>query len=120
MSFPSGRTVYTFAGISFSRVGDEIVPWFFPEAQYTKDAVLGGGRVYVDMGASVAPPLAFRASCLSAADRFTLKSALGTTGTLTSTTGPFSASATLVKAIPTNVGDYGRWFIDLTFETQPA
>ena len=118
MSFPSGRTVYTFASISFARKmeNDEVVPWFYPETQYTRDPVLGGSKVYIDIGAHVAPPLTFRASCLTAADRYTLKNALGTTGTLTSTNGPFSASVLLYKAIPVNAGNYARWWIDLGFE----
>lgn len=122
MSFSPGFTIYTFASISFVRApdSDEVVPWFFPDLQYTRDAVLGGSLTYLDIGASVAPPLAFRASCLSAADRFALKSALGTTGTLTSTTGPFSASATLVKAVPVNQGNYRSFYVDLTFEQRPT
>jgi len=121
MTFPAGFTVYTFAGISFTRKAEneEVVPWFYPEVTYTKDSVLGGTVAYLDIGASVAPPLSFRASCLSAADRYTLKNALGTTGILTSTTGPFSATATLVKAVPVNAGNYGRHWVDLTFELRP-
>lgn len=122
MSFPSGYTLYTFQTITFTRIADsdEVVPWFFPELQYTKDAVLGGGAVYLDSGANVAPPLLFRASCLSALDRFTLKNALGTIGTLTSTTGPFSATVLMHKAIPVNQGNYRSFLIDLGFELVPS
>jgi hypothetical protein len=122
MSFPAGRTVYIFAGISLARVAesDEVVPWFFPEDQYTKDLVLGGDKVYLDIGAALYPPLTFRASCLSALDRFNLKAARGTVGTLTSTTGPFSATVLFYKAIPVNAGDYGRWYLDVGFELLPA
>lgn len=126
MPFPSGRTLYTFAGISFARVAenDEIVPWFFAEDQVTKDPVLplttiGGANIsktYLDLGAAVAPPLLFRASCLNATDRYNLKNARRTIGTLTSTTGPFSATVLLYKAVPVNVGSYSGWFIDLGFE----
>lgn len=122
MPFPSGYTLYTFATISFTRIADsdEVVPWLFPELQYTKDAVLGGGKVYLDSGAAVAPPLLFRASCLNATDRFNLKSALGTTGTLTSTTGPFSATVLMYKAIPVNQGNYRSYLVDLGFELLPS
>lgn len=122
MTFLTGLTIYSFAAVSFTRVSDsdEVVPWFYPDLQYTKDPVLGGGKVYLDSGASVAPPLTFRASCLSAIDRFTLKSALGTTGTLTSTTGPFSATVLLYKAIPVNQGNYRNWYLDLGFELVPS
>lgn len=129
MPFPSGYTIYTFADISFIRAleGDEVVPWFYAEDQYTRDPVLplttlGGGqisKVYIDTGAAIAPPLVFRASCLSAADRFALKNARRMVGTLTSTTGPFSSTVLLYKATPVNSGNYRSWFIDLGFEQVP-
>lgn len=121
MTFLTGLTIYTFADISFTRVSDsdEVVPWLYPDLQYTKDPVLGGGKVYLDSGATVAPPLTFRASCLNATDRFNLKNALGSTGTLTSTTGPFSAAVLLFKAIPVNQGTYRNRYVDLGFELLP-
>lgn len=122
MTFLTGLTIYTFADISFTRVSDsdEVVPWLYPDLQYTKDPVLGGGKVYLDSGASVAPPFTFRASCLNATDRFNLKNALGSTGTLTSTTGPFSAAVLLFKAIPVNQGTHRNWYVDLGFELVPS
>lgn len=119
--FPSGRTVYTFAGVDFARVteSDEVVPWMYAETQYTKDPVLGGSVAYIDIGADVAPPLSFRASCLTGMDRVTLIGARGTTGTL-SNTRSHSDTVTLVKATPVNIGDYSHWYIDLTFELRPS
>ena len=119
MSFRAGITVYTFANVSFARKleSDEAVPWFFPELLTTKDPLLGVGA-YLDIGSYVAPPLTFRAACLSAADRTTLRLALGTTGTMTSTSGPYTGTVTLIKAIPVNSGDYSHWFIDLGFEAR--
>lgn len=120
MSFRSGIAVYTFASIDFARVGEgDVVPWFYGELQYTKDAVLGGSLTYLDIGATVAPPLSFRASCLNGTDRQQLINALGTTTTLSNTRG-HSDTATLVKATPVNTGDYSRFWIDLTFEQRPA
>lgn len=121
MSFPTGRAIYTFAGVDFIRVAesDEIVPWMYPELQYTKDAVLGGALTYLDSGAAVAPPLSFRAECLTSVDRSTLIAAFGTTGTL-SNTRMHTDTVTLVKATPVNIGDYSRWAIDLIFEQRPS
>lgn len=121
MSFPPGRTIYTFAGITFARVAasDELVPWLYPELQFTKDAVLGGSVTYLDIGAKVAPPLAFRASCLSNNDRGGLIDALGTSGTLSNSRG-HTATVTLTKSTPINSGDYSHWFIELTFELRPS
>lgn len=128
MSFRSGITIYTFGGISFARKMDEdVIPWFFAEDQYTKDPVLplttvggaGISPVYVDLGAAVAPPLVFRASCLSAADRYTLKNLRRTVGVLTSTAGPFSGTVLLYKATPVNSGNYSRWWLDVGFELVP-
>ncbi len=126
----AGKTIYVFSGISFTRGADsdEVVPWFFAEDQYTEDPVLplttmGGGqisKVYTDIGAAVAPPLLFRGSCLSAADRYTLKNARRTVGTLTSTAGPFSATVLLFKAIPVNQGTYRNYWIDLGFKLIPS
>ncbi len=120
MPFPSGTTTYTFAGVTFARVveSDEVVPWLYPQPQYTIDTVLGGARTYLDIGASVAPPLSFRASCLSAANRVTLIGAVGTSGTLTNTRG-HTATVTLVKAVPVNSAPYAQWLIDLIFELRP-
>jgi hypothetical protein len=120
MTFPSGATIYTFAAVTFIRriEGDDLVPWFYADTTYTKDAVLGGALAYVDIGASVYPPLAFRGACLSAVDRLALIAARGTTGTLSNTRG-HSGTATLLKATPMNSGDYSDWFIDLLFELRP-
>lgn len=121
MSFQNGFTIYTFASIDFARApdSDEVVPWFYPESQYTKDPVLGGGAVYLDIGASVAPPLSFRASCLNSDDRGDLIAALGTAGTLSNTRG-HAGTVLLLKATPINSGNYRNWYIDLTFELLPV
>lgn len=132
MPFPAGYTTYYYApaNVYFARIveSDEVQPWFYAEDQYVKDPVLplvtmGGGavsKVFISMGAAVAAPLTFRASCLSAADRFALKNARRTSGVLTSTTGPFSATALCFKATPVNANPYGLWLIDLGFELVPA
>jgi hypothetical protein len=120
MTFPSRYAVYTYAGVDFIRRidGDDLVPWFYPDSTYTKDVVLGGAQAYIDLGASIYPPLTFRGSCLSSANRATLIAALGTTGTLSNTRG-HSATVTLLKATPVNSGDYSQWWIDLLFELRP-
>jgi len=120
MTFPSGATIYTFAGVTFIRRidGDEFPPWFNADPTYTKDAVLGGSLAYLDQGGDVYPPLAFRASCLSAVNRAALVAAKKTTGTLSNTRSQ-SATATLVKAVPLDGGDYSSFWIDLVFEYRP-
>jgi len=120
MSFLAGLTVYTFAAITFIRRidGDDFPPWFNADPSYTKDIVLGGTTAYIDLGADVYPPLAFRASCLSAADRLALVAARSSTGTLSNTRG-HAGTVTLLKAAPQNSGTYTDWFIDLLFELRP-
>ncbi len=110
----SGRTVYTFGAATFWREGEEIVPWFYAEDQYTADVVLGSATTYVDIGAAAYPPLSFRASFASSAARQTLIGLRGTTGTLSNTRSK-SDTATLVKATPVNQGNYGLWECDVTF-----
>ncbi len=122
MSFPSGYTVYSFAGVTFARVvdGDHITPWAYPETQYTADPVLGtGGLVYVDVGGDTPAVMSFTASCLSAANRATLIAARGTTGTL-SNTRSHSDTMVLIKATPTNSPPYSLWMIELTFVLVPS
>jgi len=120
MSLPDGLTVYTFSGIQHARMleGDSFPPWFADETQYTKDAVLGGSQSYLDIGASVAPPLSFRALVETAADRQTLQNARNSTGTLSNTRGR-SATVTLVKATPID-GPINNYWIDLTYEYRPS
>jgi len=120
MSFRSGITTYTFASITFARKLDseDHEPWFYADPVLTKDPVLGGTQVYLDKGALVAPPLSFRASCLTGADRIALIGALWTTATLTNSRS-HTDTATLVKARPINSGDNSHWFIDLSFELRP-
>lgn len=118
MPFPSGRTVYTFTGISFCRQReDDMLPWFFPETQYTADPVLGGTQVYLDIGSDSVAPLSFRARVLTTTDRGNLRLARGTTGTLVNTRGR-TATATLVKATPMD-GIANQLNIDLTFIYRP-
>lgn len=134
MPFPSRFTLYTYvpSGVSFIRKGDSdnLVPWFEPEDQYTKDPVLpltsvGGGqvsKVYIHRGAAVCPPLLFRASCLNSTDRYTLHASRGTTGTLIRTVpggGTLSATVFFYKAIRINAGDYSHWWLDVGFELVP-
>jgi hypothetical protein len=119
MSFPTGRTVYTFGGVSFDRPRqEEMQPWMEPELQYTKDAVRvtpgSPPQVYIDIGADVAPLFAFRARCLTATDRFNLRGLRGTTGVLSNTRGR-SATVLLVKAAPID-GLRNQLYIDLAFE----
>jgi hypothetical protein len=119
MSFPPGATIYTFAGVSFIREREDIMqPWFFPESVYTKDPVLRGTKVYIDFGASVAPPLSFRARVLTDNDRAALKNALGSTGTLSNTHGR-TGTVSLVKSTPMD-GLSNQRLIDLTFELIPS
>jgi len=123
MSFPSGRTVYTFQGISFDRPRqEEMQPWMEPELQYTKDAVLttpgSPAQVYLDIGADVAPLFAFRARCILVADRYALRQARGTVGVLSNTRGR-SATVLLVKATPID-GLHNELYIDLAFELVPS
>lgn len=134
MSFSSRFSLYTYvpAGVSFIRKADDkdIVPWFEPEDNYTKDPVLtsvplAGGTIskaYIHIGASVAPPLVFRASCLSSANRYSLHAARGTVGVLTRTVpgGTLSATVFFYKAIRINTGDYSQWLIDVGFELVPS
>lgn len=117
----SGRTTYTFSSITFTRqAGDEVVPWFYPDGAYTKDPVLYGTKVYVDVGASTYPPMSFRATCASSADRSALIAALWTSGTLSNSRG-HSGTALLVKAIPINTGIYAAtWAVDVAFEYLPS
>lgn len=111
----SGRTLYTFAGVNFTRItADEVQPWLYAETQYTADPVLGGALVYVDIGGDTPAPLSFRASCSNSADRAALISARGTTGTLSNTRG-HTGTVVLVKATPINANPYAQWLIDLTF-----
>lgn len=119
MSFPPGATVYTFSGVDFVRVleGNDFVPWAFGEIQYTKDAILGGTQIYLDIGADVAPAFSMRALVLTAIDRFTLRNLRGTTATLSNTRGR-SNSMTLVKASPID-GPANQFYIDLVFELRP-
>jgi hypothetical protein len=119
MPFATGITLYTFATITFARIAEsgEVVPWFFPELLSTKDPLLGIGA-YLDIGSYVAPTLTFRASCLSEANRTTLRLALGTTGTMTSTSGPYTGTVTMVKAIPVNEGSYRSFLLDVGFEAR--
>jgi hypothetical protein len=112
------RTAYTFtpAGVTFYRItGDELEPWFQEDPQYTKDSVLGGSSAYYDLGAYVTPPLSFRASCASAADRLSLIAALWQEGTLSNTRG-HSDTALLVKARPINSNPYDLWQCEVSFE----
>lgn len=120
MTFPRGFTIYTFAAVTFIRRvdGDDLSPWFYPDTQYTKDIVLGGTTAYIDLGADVYPPLVFRGSCLSSADRLLLIAARGTTGTLSNTRG-HSGTVTLLKAQPMNGGTYSQYWVDLLFELRP-
>jgi hypothetical protein len=112
------RTGYTFtpAGVTFYRItGDELEPWLYPDPQFVKDAILGGSSAYLDFGADVYPPLTFRASCASAADRLALIAALRAQGTLSNTRG-HSDTVTLVKARPINSNPYDLWQLDVSFE----
>jgi hypothetical protein len=120
MAFPSTVTLYTFHGVSFARIldGDSFQPWTFLEAQYTKDAVLGGSVTYLDIGAFVAPPLSFRAAFAVGADRVALKAALGVTDTLSNARGR-SDTMTLVKVTSID-GLSNQIWADLTFELRPT
>lgn len=120
MAFPTGMTTYTILGVTIARSVDEggHEPWLYPDLEYTKDVVLGGGLSYLDSGANVYPPLSFRASCLSGADRQALINALGTTATLTNSRG-HSDTVTIVKARPINQGNNREYWLDLTFELRP-
>lgn len=117
MPFQTGYAVYTFSGITFTRQldSDTYEPWIYPDAVITKDVVLGGSLVYIDIGASVAPPLSFRANCLSGTDRQQLINALGTSGTLANTRG-HTDTVVLIKARPVNDGNIHDFLIDLSFE----
>jgi hypothetical protein len=112
------RTGYTFtpAGVTFYRItGDELEPWLYPDVTYQKDAILGASTAYLDRGADVYPPMAFRASCASAADRLALIGALWEEGTLSNTRG-HSDTVVLVKARPINSAPYDLWLCDVSFE----
>ena len=112
-------TEYTFAGVSFIRLtGDEYEAWSYPTAEYTKDAVLDGDGVYIDIGANVYPPLSFRASCASQSDRTTLVNAQRTTGTVANDKG-HSNTAVLIKAIPINSNPQSLWQVEVLFEIVP-
>jgi hypothetical protein len=114
-----GFTTYTFAGITFKRVvGDDYEPWVWGDIQYSRDVVLGGTKAYIDIGATVYPPLTFRASCGSTADRAALYAAVGTTGTLTSSRG-LSGTFTLVKARPVNGTPHTAYYLDTVWEYLP-
>lgn len=118
-SFPPFSTIYTCAGVSFVRLldNDHFEPWADSEAQFTKDAVLGGNAVYVDIGTVVASAFAFRAMLLTEADRTTLRTALGTQVTLANADG-LSDSAVLTKATRIN-GPLPWLYMDLSFELLP-
>jgi hypothetical protein len=121
-SFPSGITVYTFQSITFARVadGDSLEPWFSGSGQgYTKDVVLGGASVYLDVGATIYGPLSFRASFLSSADRAAFVALLFTSATLSNTRGR-SGTAVLTKATPIDEGLYKQYFCDVAFELLPS
>lgn len=121
MAFPTGHTVYTFAGISFTHIlaSGDFPPWFAPKTQYTADAVLGGTQVYLDIGGDSVTTLAIRASCLSLANRASLMAARKTTGTLANDR-PQSAAVTLVEAEPIDGDMYPLFPIDLLFVLRPA
>lgn len=119
MAFPPGRTVYTFQGVSFARAREEdMQPWMEGEIQYTKRPVLTSPgappKVFIGIGADVAPPLSFRARCLTSTDRYNLRQARGTSGVLSNTRGR-SDTVVLVKATPID-GLGNQLYIDLTFE----
>jgi hypothetical protein len=120
MPFPPNATVYTFNSIQFVRLlqGDDFAPWAFGEIQYTKDAVLGGSKIYLDIGADVAPAFSFRALVLTPTDRFNLRNSRGITATLSNTRGR-SDSMTLIKASPVD-GPANQYWIELTFELRPS
>lgn len=119
MARPTLSTTYTCAGVSFTRLidGETFDPWIDPDTQYTKDKVLGGSKVYIDVGGALYPPFAFRGWFSSEADRTTMRTAQGTTVTLANSDGQ-SGTFTLLKAARVN----GLAFIlalDLLFEYQP-
>lgn len=120
MSFPPGATIYEFNNILFVRVleGNDFVPWAFGEIQYTKDAILGGTQIYLDIGADVAPAFSMRAQVLTTIDRFNLRGSRGVTATLSNTRGR-SDLMTLVKASPVD-GPRNQFWCDLTFELRPS
>lgn len=134
MPFLPGYSIYTYvpSGVSFARntPDGEVVPWFEPVDQYTKDPVLplstvGGGvvsKVYVHRGAAVCEPLLFRASCLSSADRYALHASRGTFGLLMRTVpgGTIQETVFFYKAIRVNTGSNSRWLIDVGFELVPS
>jgi hypothetical protein len=121
MQLPSTFATYLFAGVTFYRPlqSAEIVPWFYPDTQYTADGVLGGTQVYLDIGGDSVTTLALRGLCKTAVDRQTLIVARKSTGTVTNSRG-HTASATLVKASPVNTDDYHWFYIDLIFVLRPS
>lgn len=117
------RTIYTFAplGISFARYleGEQFQPWAFPETQYTADPVLGGSKVYLDIGGDNVATLELIGSCSNLTDRFTLRSGRGVTGVLSNTRG-FTNTMTLIKANPLDGNPFTLYLIQLAFVLRPS
>lgn len=123
LALPSTFATYFYApaNVTFYRplAQGEVVPWFYPESQYTADGVLGGTQVYLDIGGDTVVPLPLRGLCKSAADRQALISARPSTGTISNSRG-HTATASLTKASPINIDDYAWFWIDLVFIYRPS
>lgn len=114
-------TVYTCLSVNFTRVieGDQLVPWAYPETQYTADPVLGSAGVsYLDIGGDSVATLEMVGSFSSAADRLTLINGRGSTVTLSNTRG-HSDTVTIVKATPINSNPYSLYLAQLVFVLRP-
>lgn len=93
----ANRITYTFAGIDFTRIvsGNDFGLWFALQASYKADPILDSDQQYVDVGGTTPQPLQLRAAFASTADRSSMADAIGTTGSLSKSSGE-SRTATLV------------------------
>lgn len=110
---------WSFAGVTFAVVSDGAIEaeWFAARVNRAVDAVLGGQRVYVDIGATIREPLDVVAQVTSKATRTSLEALLGSSGTLSDDDGR-SATVRLVSATPIRVvkRDSGIYRLAMTFE----
>ncbi len=94
------RTLWTFSASTYYEiVQDDYQQRFDGEYQYTKDIVLGAttsAQSYIDLGAFVVAPMTKRCEFTTTAARQTFQGLIGTTATLSSSTG-LTYTATLVK-----------------------
>jgi hypothetical protein len=94
------RTTWQFSGSTFYEiVQDDYQQRFDGEYQYTKDVVLGAttsAQSYIDLGAFVVAPMTKRVEFSTSALRQTFQALIGTTATLSSSTG-LTYTATLLK-----------------------